>query len=885
MGLVVVPSKFKNKTELVGSDVNLQCEEVSSVESLDTVDFPQENPVDTGSFTSSQKRLANDDSIAISNGSNSDSEINTTTKKRKRSTTKIIKTKVENNLDEKTGSNLDDQKEYLNNHQSTDIHEIEFNKSSQSKNLSRSGKKSDSIKNFKGNDKGLKSGKSDEVAKTSIYDVVDNTDIELTRSTSVHNILDNLDISHTAADNESIDFNEKIDSDEDKRKIVFDCDNIKIDGALAENASVNLKNKEEIHSIYTIYSEKSEDFLADTNPILKGNIDTIENPIQDDNILFDNAYDVHKNQTTESLDINLTEIGHSDPLDVNLNQDNISNQKTDTEESEKSNESDIVENLLQNDNSVNEYDQRLDVVMSSSQNSEEDTLDSSDTAKIYAELIDEEISQLDARELSIRGDDEFDIYHREIIPKTFENILRMSKNKIKLIYSRIKNTIFEYQDIRASFDGEFERYKKGAKYLFHISILSDSIMLHCALDPNSLDINEYPHSYIEKSNAVGVYKNTRVILEVGEKAQLDKALELIKLTLDTNGILRKTVIVPIPYAEKYRINAGAVLKGSEHIPPIDGEYLTDDYDDIYGELTDLFIAKSLEDGSDPLDDYDPELDEDGNVVIKRDEDGNPIEEEPESGAVILNQRRQTAKNIRAAIALAEPIVYFFDVALDKNNEVCYVNIQQVLNDKFLGKMVPANYFAIAEGSERIEDLNFLALDEARLICNSNPRLNFVLQISCRLLMRATVLDKLLLASNTEHQNLIMAFDCALLDALGDVAIDGLKRLKGAGIKLLADNCEEAGMRALTAYNMDYMRFDARYYSSQDPKVINYLKLITGFCSSCGIITVSHYCDTQKDVYLMMNHGIMAIQGRAIGEPKRLLHVAMKERRKLAVVGG
>ncbi|MDR0751720.1 MAG: EAL domain-containing protein [Christensenellaceae bacterium] len=517
--------------------------------------------------------------------------------------------------------------------------------------------------------------------------------------------------------------------------------------------------------------------------------------------------------------------------------------------------------------------------------------DSTDDVNLeYSKLIEEESILLDERESKLNTNlDSIDIYGRLVLDRNFQNILTMSKNKVKLIYSRVKNTILEYQEIKAIFDGEFERFKKGAKYLFHISIIDDSLKLYLALDPESIDNEVYPHEVIEKSDPLlkesNLYKGTRVVLTIDDKKELTQALELIRLTCDSKEIRKKTVIVPIAYAEKYRVNAGAVLRGSESIEPVDGEYLTEDYDDIYGELTDLFIAKSLEDGSDPVDEYAIELDEDGLPVIKLDDDGNPIEPDSLSGAEELTNRRQTAKNIRAAIALAEPIVYFFDVALDKNNEVPYVNIQQVLNDKFLGKMVPAHYFAIAEGSERIEELNFLALNEAVEICNANPRLNFVVQISPRLLMRDQVFEKLVESCKTNSQNLILALDCALLDSLQERAINSLKTIKASGVKLMADNCEQTGFMALTAYGMDFMRFDCRYYNGADAKTIAYLKHITAFCLTFGIMTVAHFCDSQKDVYLMMNHGVTAIQGRAIGDPKRLLHVAMKERKKLAVVGG
>jgi EAL domain-containing protein (putative c-di-GMP-specific phosphodiesterase class I) len=441
----------------------------------------------------------------------------------------------------------------------------------------------------------------------------------------------------------------------------------------------------------------------------------------------------------------------------------------------------------------------------------------------------------------------------------------------------------EYKDIKRSFDGETERFRRGRDDLYRIALGDKSLTLYCALNPDSIDANVYPHEALDKKT--DLYKYTRVVLTLTDEKSLKNAIELVRLTADIRQIPKLNVIVPVAYAEKYPVNTGAVLKGDEEIPPVEGAYMTSEYDDIYGELTARFVSELDEKAAEETDE--PSMMCDSiDLDTSTDVEDSADEEEPhETGAEKLQNRRQTAKNIRAAIALAEPIVYFYDVSLDKNNEVSYVNMQQVLNDKFLGKLLNIHYFAIAEGSERIEDLNFLALSAAKEICDANPKLNFAIQISCRLLIKPYTLSKLIKDGQTENKNLIMAFDCALLDALGDKAISALKALKASGIQLMADNCEQGGMKALTAYGMDYIRFDCRYYNAANIKEVSYLKLVTGYCASNGITTSAQYCDSQKDAYFMLSHGIVTIQGRAIGEPKRLLHAAMKERKKLAVVGG
>ncbi|MDR3186174.1 MAG: EAL domain-containing protein [Christensenellaceae bacterium] len=473
--------------------------------------------------------------------------------------------------------------------------------------------------------------------------------------------------------------------------------------------------------------------------------------------------------------------------------------------------------------------------------------------------------------------DIYDGYGRELLDRTFENILCMSKNTVKLIYSRIKNAIFEYKDVKAKFDGEKERFRRQKEDLFLIEIDSGKIVLNCAIDPKSLDKEVYPHNVVKRDDN---YKNLRTQLILSDLKAIPNTIELINLTMDTKRIPRLSVFVPLAYAEKYPVNLNGVLRGEEEDAPIDGKYSSSEYEDIYGELTARFISeKSEEEKADELSLDETEYD---NESENEEEDES---ENKESGAVTLQKRRQTAKSIAGAIALAEPIVYFYNVAEDKNNNVAYVNVQQVLNDKFLGKLLPQHYFAIAEGSERIEELNFIALRVVRETCDANPSLSFAIQVSCRLLIKAATLSKLVKECETKNNNLIMALDCALLDSLGDAGISALRTIKNSGIRLMADNSEQSGIKALTTYAMDFIRFDCRYYKEANQKELAYLKLVSSYCATNGLISVAQHCDVQKDAMLMLNHGVFVIEGMCIGEPKRLLHVAMKERKKLAVIEG
>lgn len=449
----------------------------------------------------------------------------------------------------------------------------------------------------------------------------------------------------------------------------------------------------------------------------------------------------------------------------------------------------------------------------------------------------------------------FDTYGREIIEPVFENMLRQSKNSIKLAYSRLKNTILGYRDVKQRYSGAFELFKKSNKILCRMEIGVDCINLYLALNPDQLNAE----SFIFHS-AKGQYKQTptRVTVLKGDEKSGEvylTAISLIEKVMEENGIDKLKTYVPTAYAERYPFNPNAVLRGKEDMPPIEDSFNDLEYDYIEGELTKNIIEELMGEGF--------------SLDIKR-------------GREKLNALRQQANTIKGAVAITEPIIYFYDSALNIDNENEYINVQQVLQDKFLGKILPQQYFAIAESSARIEQLNYLAVKEAVANCNDNPKFNFCVKISCRLLTKGAAFEKLLKYCKTENNNLIMAFDCALLEVLGQDGMAAIEKLKENGVKIMLDNTESAGLKILTEYVIDYLRFDARYYKEDNIRTTAHLDMLTGYCKVQGIKTASIGVETSKEAKFLAIHGVNIIQGFVIEEPKRTIAGAVKEVRKLAI---
>ena len=437
-----------------------------------------------------------------------------------------------------------------------------------------------------------------------------------------------------------------------------------------------------------------------------------------------------------------------------------------------------------------------------------------------------------------------------ILPLTLENKLHQTTNTIKLLYSKLKNEILSYKSVKSEMNVKNENFKVAKKIIARMTVVADSVRLYLALDPKEFSTRKYKHK--DASDQQG-YEGTILMMKIsGEKERL-LAVDLISELMKKLSLERNKRYAYIPFAEKYPYIKNGVFKGDEDKPRVKHE--GEEYADIYGELTEHLRSQ----------------------MGATDAWGVPKGYTAEDGLTardLLEMQRSKAKTINAGVALATPIVYFYDAAINEEGKVQYLNVQQVLNDKFLGKMIPQEYFAMAEGSSRIEELNFIALESVVKDCNENPDIRFVIKISCRLLLKQETLTKLVDKMHTEHGNLVLAFDCAMLEAVGFVGISAINTLKTQGALIMIDNAESASMRVLTEYEFDYLRLDARYYNGDSTKRLAHLDMITGYAAVQNIITTSINCEHKEDARILLDHGVKVIQGDAVARPMRLINLAL-----------
>lgn len=238
--------------------------------------------------------------------------------------------------------------------------------------------------------------------------------------------------------------------------------------------------------------------------------------------------------------------------------------------------------------------------------------------------------------------------------------------------------------------------------------------------------------------------------------------------------------------------------------------------------------------------------------------------------------RYKAKTLNAAVAATDPIVYFYNACLRANGTVMLFNVYQVLQDRFVGKLIPQLFTSVAEASSKIEELNLANLLAQLPVCQEFPQYDFVISVSARFFTKPAILEKLLRnVPDPAPANLVMAFDCVSLQNIGVAAKTGLGALKERGIKVLLDNTERVSMTSLTDLDYDYIRVDSRYYEMGNPRAESFLRLILDMAKEQGVGTVATYCDNEDMAEYMLFMGVDAVQGNACSRPMRTVPNAVK----------
>lgn len=249
---------------------------------------------------------------------------------------------------------------------------------------------------------------------------------------------------------------------------------------------------------------------------------------------------------------------------------------------------------------------------------------------------------------------------------------------------------------------------------------------------------------------------------------------------------------------------------------------------------------------------------------------------PKKNEFDLFANRYKVKTMNAMVAASDPIVYFYNACLKADGSIVAFNVYQVLQDRFLGKMVPQLFTAVAESSSKIDDLNEANLIEQLKVCAEYPEYDFIISITSRFFTKPALLERFLrLIPEGGVPNLVLAFDCTSLENIAIAAKAGLGAVKQKGVKVLLDNTEKVTMTVLSEFDYDIIRIDSRYYEIGNPRAESYLKLLLNLTKEQGVTTIASFCDSEDLSEYMFFMGVDAIQGNAISRPMRTVPNAVR----------
>lgn len=208
-------------------------------------------------------------------------------------------------------------------------------------------------------------------------------------------------------------------------------------------------------------------------------------------------------------------------------------------------------------------------------------------------------------------------------------------------------------------------------------------------------------------------------------------------------------------------------------------------------------------------------------------------------------------------------------------KILFLDSFLMCNDEELGLMAPGGYFFAAENSERIETLNFIAidlvaeaLDRAKIDYDLEP--SFSLLLSSRFLTTDEKFAELcakLESMELPHGRIILTFSAVTLLRVGSVADTYLKILRKQGFKIAVTDftIDTAEFNLLCDYHFDYLRIDAdfvqdAYAYARKNSAISMLRI---FSEKESVALIANGVDHPDKIDSIRRVGIYAMSGAAI----------------------
>jgi EAL domain-containing protein (putative c-di-GMP-specific phosphodiesterase class I) len=244
------------------------------------------------------------------------------------------------------------------------------------------------------------------------------------------------------------------------------------------------------------------------------------------------------------------------------------------------------------------------------------------------------------------------------------------------------------------------------------------------------------------------------------------------------------------------------------------------------------------------------------------------------GAAEDRERRLLAADLRRGIAADEMVLHYQPLANAEDSAVCGFEALVRWNHPERGLVPPLDFIPLAEATGLIGPLGEWVLRRAcaEAALWANP-LRIAVNLSPRQLhqpdLPALVLEVLTITGLAPERLELEITETALFDDF-DCALEGLRRLKGLGVRIAMDDFGTgfSSLSTLHSFPFDKLKIDRSFVKAMhvDERAKAIVRAVLSLGRSLGIPVVAEGVETDEQLQFLKGEGCAELQGFGIGRP-------------------
>lgn len=215
-----------------------------------------------------------------------------------------------------------------------------------------------------------------------------------------------------------------------------------------------------------------------------------------------------------------------------------------------------------------------------------------------------------------------------------------------------------------------------------------------------------------------------------------------------------------------------------------------------------------------------------------------------------------------------PIAFYYTASFNILKQLNFINVYMCLNDKFSGRILQQNFFAVAEASDKIFEVNRILINEALRLCSIYPEHKFSATVSARYLENDKSMNKLIKLLGDLPENFVFTFSAYSLAIAGGQAIANYELLRRMfKNQVVIEYPESEAISILAGFPCNFIKLDGRYYEGKTKTVLSYLRLLVEFTRTSNTKLIMGYVNDDETLEFFRGNGISIYEGDAVMKAK------------------